>query len=280
MSEVSRPAQLDHVALASDHAWDNLVRYVDHLGARWLGGPPVDGTRAFYFSQVELAGRTKLELLEPLPHPGSEFLRRFLLRNGPGPHHLTFKVVDFDDALASATAAGYDVIGVDRSNPSWMEAFLHPGQSHGIVIQLAHQGEEGDPWPEPGELPPASRRPPRLVAVQHLVADVEAARKLFTGPLAMDEAERRTDAEGETVVVTAGPWRLELTQPARSDWRHWMGNRPGRLLQLVLEVEEPGAVPGARPLGSGRYELAPEHNLGTRVRLQAPPPPAPAAPAT
>lgn len=50
-------------------------------------------------------------------------------------------------------------------------------------------------------------------------------------------------------------------------WRHWLGTRPGRLLHLELGLDEPGTVPGAVPLGGGRYEVPPEHNLGTRLIL-------------
>jgi len=83
---------LDHLALASHQAWDNLIRYCYHLGARWTGGASEDEMTAFYFAQVEFAGGTKLEFLQPNPDPGSDFIRRFLHRNGPGPHHFTFKV--------------------------------------------------------------------------------------------------------------------------------------------------------------------------------------------
>lgn len=152
---ISAPT-LDHLALASADAWDNVIRYCYHLGARWLGGPDdeivfeepggeavdTSGNPPFFFSQVELAGGTKLEFLQPIPGPGSEFLRRFINRNGPGPHHVTFKVPDIRAAIADVNASGYDVVNESFDNPDWQEAFLHPKQSHGIVVQLAQPGGE------------------------------------------------------------------------------------------------------------------------------------------
>ncbi len=49
---------------------------------------------------------TGIELLEPIEHDGSDFLRRFVARNGPGPHHFTFKTPTF----AGTVEAGYNVI--------------------------------------------------------------------------------------------------------------------------------------------------------------------------
>jgi methylmalonyl-CoA/ethylmalonyl-CoA epimerase len=281
--------RLDHVALASLHAWDNVIRYCYQLGGEWLGGPGIEDGGGFYFCQVGFEGGTKLELLEPTAGEGSDFLRRFLDRNGPGPHHFTFKVTDFDGAIHAVSAAGYDVVGVDRSEPQWHEAFLHPKQSHGMVIQLAYRGPDPDDgeqlaggvgraahdndngWPNDTHLPPPLRPVPRLALVEHLVADLESAVKLFAGPLEMTVISRtQTAADGPEAVLVSGPWHLRLVQPSVPEWQHWVGNRPGRLLRLGFEMVEPATVPGCRPLGDGSYELPPEANLGTRLLLRWP----------
>ncbi len=83
---------LDHLALASVHAWDNVVRYCYHLGARWLGGTDDYATSDeydFYFAQVEMQDGTKLEILEPLPvvDVGIEF-------GGVHPDHLLQRIAE------------------------------------------------------------------------------------------------------------------------------------------------------------------------------------------
>ncbi len=261
---------LDHLALASYRAWDNVIRYCHHLGARWLGGPPDGEPTPFHFCQVRMEGGTKLEFLQPLPGEGSDFLRRFLHRNGPGPHHLTFKVPDIRAAMAEAAAAGYAVVNEQLDSPTWKEAFLHPKQSHGIVIQLAQPAPDAV-WDDPLPLPPALQpTPPTLSGIKHLVADLDAATKLFSGPLAMTVTDQGTDIEGDFTDLAQGPWNLRLIKPAPDAYRQWLGDRTGRLLQLQMKVDQAALVPDLRALGSGddpAWELPPDVNQGTRVLL-------------
>lgn len=105
--------------------------------------------------------------------------------------------------------------------------------------------------------------------MEHLVSDLDSAVKLFAGPLEMTEMERASDRDGEYAVLESGSWRLRLIQPARETWRHWLGTRPGRLLQLSFLIDDPGTVPGVEPRDDGWYELAPEYNLGTRLLFRS-----------
>lgn len=268
---MSEPAPaLDHLALASTRAWDNLERYGRQFGARWLGGPDGDGTSsekpAFYFCQVGFANGTKLEFLEPNGNPGSEFLDRFLHRNGPGPHHLTFKVADIEAVMATATGAGYRIVNAELGDPDWKEAFLHPKESHGIVIQLAQQGD-GAGWEQPPSLPPTDQGDSAtLDRVTHCVADLDRAVELFTGVLGMEPGPPGESPMGDQVELRSGPWRLRLVQPTLAGPRDWLGDRPGRILQLEMTVADPSAIEGVRWTNSFWY-LAPERNLGTRVLI-------------
>lgn len=264
---------MDHLAVASSRAWDNLIRYGYGLGGKWLGGPANDpnGDRdlLFYFCQVEFEAGTKIEILEALPKESSDFIRRFLDRNGPGPHHYTFKVPDFAAATKAVTDAGYDLVGVNTDDPTWNEAFLHPKQSHGIVIQLAFQGEGNDGWVDATQLPPSGRSVPTLARLVHLVADLDAAVALFSGVLNMTLAEQGTDDAGRFASLTSGPWTLRLVQPTNDVLQHWLGPRAGRLHHAAFAMDEPGNVPDAWPLGDGRYEVPPENNLGLRLILES-----------
>ena len=258
---------MDHLALASRRSWDQLERYGRQFGARWLGGPTDEENPAFYFCQVGFANDTKLEFVEPNGTPGSDFIVRFLHRNGPGPHHFTFKVPDIEASMGRAESAGYRIVNADLSSPDWKEAFLHPKESHGIVIQLAQHGP-GPGWEDPPPLPPTEQRGTATIdAVTHVVADLDRAVELFTEVLAMTEAGRGDGPLGPTVELRSGPWVLKLVRPVADGPRNWLGDRTGRLLQIETTVAEPSAIAGLIPAGDG-WELPPERNLGTRILVR------------
>ena len=122
----------DHIAIASPRMSDAGVVLMAELGAVPAYGG--DG-RAYRFGQWRFANGARLEVLEPVGAEG--FLHRFLAQHGPGVHHVTFRVPDLRAACARAEAAGYGIVGYNDSNPYWQEAFLHPRQAMGIVVQLA-----------------------------------------------------------------------------------------------------------------------------------------------
>ena len=64
-------------------------------------------------------------------------------------------------ACDRAIAHGYRIVGFDDSDPSWAEAFLHPKEALGIVVQIVESRASDDarrPWPAPAG--PASPPPP------------------------------------------------------------------------------------------------------------------------
>jgi methylmalonyl-CoA/ethylmalonyl-CoA epimerase len=139
--------RLDHIAMA-------LPRIADapSVLVAVLGGVPeqIRPAGAFRWASWTFAGGGRIEVLEPLGPDG--FVHRFLAAHGPGVHHVTFKVSDLDAVCRRAERHGYGIVGRDESDPSWKEAFLHPKQALGIVVQLA---EAGPPAASaPGDLPP------------------------------------------------------------------------------------------------------------------------------
>lgn len=257
---------LDHLAIASEHAMDNFDRYRGDLGAGYVMGANDPG---FWWGQVRFANGMKVELLEPVNVEQNDFLRRFLDRNGPGPHHVTFKVKDIEAALAASSAAGYEPINVNLAHEFWKEAFLHPKQSHGIVVQLAQGLDEQDQRPD--LLPPGRRsEPATLVRIVHFVADLEAAAGLFRDVLAGEALEDgKTELGRHIELGWPGPGRIRLVAPTDGAPKAWLGTRTGRVHHVEIACSEPATIPGARPLTDGVYELLPEHNQGVRLRLHA-----------
>lgn len=263
--------ELDHVAVALvDRApfWATLA---GDLGGLWVGGG--ESPAGFAVGQLRFANGMKVEGIEPFPAGAGGFLERFLASSGPGPHHLTFKVADLEAALARARSAGFEALSVDLSGEHWKEAFLHPRQACGIVVQLAWAaGELEGPPPQP--LPsPRPSRPAELVHVAHAVADLEAGLRLCRGLL----DGRTTDAGaggglGWVDLAWPGPGRMRLL--AGDPLQAWIGTRPGRLHHVAFRVEDPAGVRGAVDRG-GWWEVEPTGPLGTRLVLVEPDAPVP-----
>lgn len=200
----------DHVAIGTRTLTDGWQLFGGLLGGTWVYGGDSPG---YWWGQLRFGAGPKIELLTPTGGPDGAFLERFLDSRGPGPHHFTFFVADLREALSEARAAGIEPVGVDLSGDAWKEAFLHPRDAHGIVIQLAQQSVSPELAP-PAELP-APGPPSAFEPVEHHVADLPGATKLFTELL---HGQRVIPSSAQPDRVTELAWpngaRLRLVGPA------------------------------------------------------------------
>ena len=263
---------LDHVAVAAERQADAWPRYAGDLAGRWLGGGDSPG---FSSAQVAYANGMKVEVLQPHDVERNDFLRRFLDTSGQGPHHLTFKVGDIRAALETAAAAGLSPVSVDLSDEQWQEAFLHPKQALGVVVQLAQtSGGDWEPEGTPDLPPPATETPAVLEHVTHVVADLDDGAALFGGLLGgATLGEGELDGGRHLDLGWRGGGRIRLVAPAPGDggtspWRAWLDGRPGRVHHLAFTVASPADVPGAIPARDGTWVVPPERNLGVRLVLR------------
>lgn len=142
-----RAVLFDHIAIAVPRLADADAVLAGQLGGRSTFGATTDEYRFWHW---RYDGGGDLEVLEPAGEDG--FLHRFLAQRGPGIHHVTFTVPDLDEACDRARAHGYAIVGYDGSDPQWKEAFLHPKQAQGIVVQLAETNvhQPGEPSNDAG----------------------------------------------------------------------------------------------------------------------------------
>lgn len=131
--------QLDHVAIAVHDIRAAMRIYCDVLGATFLFAGDQDD-QAFRFAQFRFPGGGKVELVAPL---GPGFVQRFLDERGEGVHHVTLKTPDIAAALAHLAETGVIPINVNTEGEQWKEAFIHPRDAHGTLIQIA-QSAWGD----------------------------------------------------------------------------------------------------------------------------------------
>ncbi len=221
-------AVLDHVAIGTRALADGLQLFGGVLGGEWAYG----GEGEFRWGQLLFPGGPKIELITPMQDPGSAFLERFLSDRGPGPHHLNFIVPDIAVTLGRVRAAGIEPVGVRLDSPNWKEAFLHPRDAYGIVIQVAQQSGQPPLLAAPADLPapgPASA----FALIEHHVSDLDGATRLFRDVL-----------DGE--IVSRAP--AGDHQAAELTWRN------GARLRLVQDLPPAGAArpQGWRPQADGR----------------------------
>jgi methylmalonyl-CoA/ethylmalonyl-CoA epimerase len=207
-------AVLDHLAVGTRDLSGGWELFGGVLGGTWAYG---GNSAGFWWGQLEFAAGPKIELLTPTGGPDAAFLDRFLAARGAGAHHFNFLVTDIEGALARIRAFGIEPIGVNLANPDWREAFLHPRDAHGIVIQVAQQAGPPPPSAPPRELPEPGP-PTRLDLIEHHVSDLDGAVRLFR-----DVLDGRLEA--------VGTGSAELTWPG------------GKRIRLVREDGLP--LPGA-----------------------------------
>src|SRR5215469_3254770 len=172
-------AVLDHVAIAALELSDGWDLFGGILGGSWVYGGNSPG---FWWGQLGFTAGPKIELLTPTGGADAAFLERFLATRGAGPHHLNFMVPDINDTLARVRAVGIEPVQVSLASPTWKEAFLHPKDVDGIVIQVAEQSGTPSRPAAPAELPRPG--PPTAFAlVEHQVADLGRALSLYTEAL-------------------------------------------------------------------------------------------------
>lgn len=222
----------DHVAIGAPRISDATDFIVGELGGRSGFGAPA-GPYAFW--HWDFPGPGRIEVIEPAGAAGG-FVHRFLDASGPGIHHVTFKVPSLRAACQRAESLGYGIVGLNDSNEHWKEAFLHPKQAMGIVVQMVEHApgsyEDGD-HPGWGDPPPAPEAPPppvTVVGVRMRTADRDRAvkqwRDLLEGELCEERGELHFTwpACGMRVAVTV--------QAGAADASEAIELRSNRALQL------------------------------------------------
>ena len=126
--------RLDHVSVATWKIAAMVPLIRDVLGARYLMGA-TEAAQGFRWAQFQFPGGGVVELLEPVGSEG--FLHDFLRDRGEGLHHVTLRVRDIEARTRELENLGWRPVKPNFDNPTWKEVFLHPRETHGVLIQLA-----------------------------------------------------------------------------------------------------------------------------------------------
>ncbi len=202
---------LDHVAIGTRELTDGWDLFGGLLGGSWAYGGDSPG---FWWGQLKFRAGPKIELLTPAGGPDAGFLERFLASRGAGPHHLNFIVPDIGTALSRVRALGIEPVQISLVSATWKEAFLHPKDAYGIVIQVAEQSGPPPELAAPAQLP-APGPSSAFTLVEHYVADIDGAVRLFEEALEGEVVSRQDTAKASATELT---WengaRLRLVRAA------------------------------------------------------------------
>jgi methylmalonyl-CoA/ethylmalonyl-CoA epimerase len=210
-----RPVLFDHIAIAVPRLTEARAVLQGELGGRSTFG---DATDAYRFWHWRYPGGGDLEVLEPVGADG--FLHRFLAQRGPGIHHVTFTVPSLADACDRARNHGYSIVGYDDSDPRWKEAFLHPKQAQGIVVQLAETLHVAEASPDAAARSRWPERGSTVISVLGLRTRARSRERAHMQWGAVVRGERSDSANGAVVY-------------------RW----PGSAMRIVVEID-PGADEG------------------------------------
>jgi methylmalonyl-CoA epimerase len=132
---------IDHVGVAVQDMDSALAFYRDGLGMPLVHRETVaeQGVDAALLD----VGDSHIELLAPL---GPETpVGKFLARQGPGLHHVAYRVASVEQTLAACTAAGMQLI--DRQARTGIRgsrvAFIHPASTGGVLTEIVQPATEG-----------------------------------------------------------------------------------------------------------------------------------------
>ena len=136
---------LDHVCQAFGDR-DELARaYAELAGFVQVWRTPLDEHPDMADLVLNIPGSTICwEII--MPRGEDSFIDRFLARNGPAVHHVTFQVADWGAAMAACeyheTPTFDDEDGI-TDGARWRHTFIHPKHAGGVLVQLFWEERPG-----------------------------------------------------------------------------------------------------------------------------------------
>lgn len=271
-----RPAKLVHVNHLVDDYAGTTGFLVDVCGAReyWRGYDEEQRRDA----NLMVIGDLCVELFAPVDR--TSLLGASVARYGPGWHSFEWQVPDLEEAKAALDERG---VRVTTYRPGEF-LMAHPGDCHGMLLELCPLEMTGDPRIEPGwtAAPWRDEHPLGVVGLNALsvaVRDLAAASRFVLELVDGAEVvyrEARDDVDADAVGVRVAGYVVEFVQ-ARSERgpiAEFVGRWGQRLRSVELGVVDPDraaqhlvaagrqVVPGSRKgvvafdVNGARWEIA------------------------
>ncbi len=126
--------RIDHIAIVVDDIDKALGFWRDTLGLDLNHVEDVPEQQAAVAFLP--TGESEVELVKPTSEDTG--IARFLMRRGPGLHHICFEVDDIDQTLVTLKARGVRLIDETPKIGTGGKkiAFVHPESTHGVLVEL------------------------------------------------------------------------------------------------------------------------------------------------
>ena len=128
---------ISHLGVAVKDLEESREYYRSAFGLE-SSDPIVGGEGTILVSMVDV-GNTIIELLQPIGQEG--VMAKFLEKRGEGFHHVCYEVDDIQAAIREVKAKGLEVLGEPKPGAEGMTAFLHPRNTHGILVEFVEKEE-------------------------------------------------------------------------------------------------------------------------------------------
>ncbi|MGH3648284.1 MAG: VOC family protein [Micromonosporaceae bacterium] len=148
---------LDHICQAYAERDDLATWYAELAGFSQVWRTPLDEHPDMADLVLNIPGSAICwEVI--MPRGEDSFIERFLSKNGPAVHHVTFQVADWDAALAACEHHGTPTFDEEEGvtdGAHWKHTFIHPKHAGGVLVQLFWEERPGV-WVRSDKIPPGS----------------------------------------------------------------------------------------------------------------------------
>jgi methylmalonyl-CoA epimerase len=138
---------VDHIGIAV-HSIEEGRKLYEAMGLRVeaIEEVPAEGVRVAFIP----IGNTRIELLESIAADSP--VAKFLVRRGPGIHHVCLASDDLPADDSHLRAAGIEVLRPELSSGAggMRVQFIHPKSAGGVLFELSEPDPEAHPEPEMG----------------------------------------------------------------------------------------------------------------------------------
>jgi methylmalonyl-CoA/ethylmalonyl-CoA epimerase len=126
--------KIDHIAIVVPDIEEALGFWEDALGLKLVHLEEVTEQEArIGFLPT---GESEVELVEPTTDTSG--MARYMVKRGPGMHHICFQVDNIEETLAQLEAKGVQLINKEPTVGAGGKkiAFIHPKSTGGVLVEL------------------------------------------------------------------------------------------------------------------------------------------------